>query len=169
MSNPCSQHQHSHRLIQQPLTELTEKLRRGARKVTGPRQAILEVLRKHASPLTNREIRAALGKEDCDLATIYRNMHTLEKMGLVRRYDFGDGAARFELTSEGDTTHHHHIVCTRCGLIVEVDDCFPEEFQAVVASRHGFVGVSHRLEFFGICPKCQASPVPSLEPDKRMT
>lgn len=158
MSTPCSQHQHSHRLIQQPLTELTEKLRQGSRKVTGPRQAILEVLRKHASPLTNKEIRTALGKDDdCDLATVYRNMHTLEKLGLVRRYDFGDGAARFELTSEEESAHHHHLVCTRCAKIVEVDDCFPEEFQAAVASRHGFTGVSHRLEFFGICPKCQAT------------
>jgi Fur family ferric uptake transcriptional regulator len=157
MTNPCSQHQHPHRLIQQPLNELTDKLRQGSRKITGPRQAILEVLRKHASPLTNKEIHAALGKADCDLATIYRNMHTLEEMGLVRRYDFGDGAARFELASDSDQAHHHHIVCTQCALIVEVDDCFPTEFQDAVASRHGFANVSHRLEFFGICPKCQAA------------
>ncbi len=156
MSSPCSQHQHVHRLIQQPLTELTEKLRRGARKVTAPRQAILDVLRKHASPLTNKEIHAALGKEDCDLATIYRNMHTLELLGLVRRYDFGDGAARFELSAEEGSSHHHHLVCTRCRLIVEVDECFPEEFQSAIASRHGFTQVQHRLEFTGWCPKCQS-------------
>lgn len=161
MKNPCHRHPHSHRLIQQPLTELTEKLRKGARKVTGPRQAILDVLRRHASPLTNKEIRAALGEDDCDLATIYRNMHTLEKMGLVRRFDFGDGAARFELASDTDTDHHHHLVCTRCSMILEVDDCFPEEFQSAVASRHGFVAVTHRLEFFGVCPKCQNTPNPT--------
>lgn len=157
MTNPCSQHQHPHRLIQQPLNELTDKLRQGARKITGPRQAILEVLRKHASPLTNKEIHAALGKADCDLATIYRNMHTLEEMGLVRRYDFGDGAARFELAPDDTEAHHHHIVCTRCALIIEVDDCFPNEFQEAIASRHGFTNVSHRLEFFGLCPKCQTA------------
>jgi Fur family ferric uptake transcriptional regulator len=157
MSKPCSQHRHPHRLIQQPLDALTEKLRRGSRKITGPRQAILEVLRRHASPLTNKEIRAALGKDDCDLATIYRNMHTLEAMGLVRRYDFGDGTARFELAPEDDSAHHHHLVCTRCSLVVEVDECFPQEFQDVVASRHGFSGVTHRLEFFGVCPRCRSA------------
>ena len=155
MSKPCSRHPHTHRLIQQPLTELTEKLRQGSRKVTGPRQAILDVLRRHASPLTNKEIHAALGKEDCDLATIYRNMHTLERMGLVRRHDFGDGAARFELSPDEGDTHHHHLVCTGCSKVIELDDCFLDDFQQRLAERYGFSGISHRMEFFGICPACR--------------
>ena len=55
-----------------------------------------------------------LPKDQCDLATIYRSMHLLEKMGMVKRFDFGDGAARFELIGEDDDGHHHHLVCTRC-------------------------------------------------------
>ena len=102
MKSPCPQHPHPHRLIQQPLSDLTEKLRRGELKITAPRQAILDVLRRHACPLTTKEIHRSLGKSDCDLATVYRNMHTLEGMGLVRRHDFGDGAARFELSSDED-------------------------------------------------------------------
>lgn len=156
MNKPCAQHSHPHRLVQQPLSELTQKLRDRARKITAPRQAILDVLRRHAHPLTNKEIRAALGKSDCDLATIYRNMHTLEAMGLVRRHDFGDGAARFELV-EGDDGHHHHLVCQRCHLVVEVEGCVPAELEAELASRHGFTGISHRLEFFGVCPRCRES------------
>jgi len=155
MNNPCGQHQHPHRLIQQPLSDLTDKLRRGELKITAPRQAILEVLRKHASPLTTKEIRRALGKADCDLATVYRNMHTLERMGLVRRHDFGDGAARFELSPDEGDTHHHHLVCTRCSKVIELDDCFLDQFQEELARRHGFSGICHRMEFFGICPTCQ--------------
>lgn len=156
MSHACPQHQHAHRLIQQPLSDLTERLRRGELKITAPRQAILEVLRKHASPLTIKEIHKTLGTADCDPATVYRNMHTLERMGLVRRYDFGDGAARFELSPEEGDTHHHHLVCTRCSRIVELDDCFLEEFQEQLARRHGFTEISHRMEFFGVCPSCGA-------------
>ena len=167
MSTPCNQHRHPHRLVQQPLTELTARLKRHARKITGPRQAILEVLRRHQHPMTNREIHTALGQQGCDLATVYRNLHTLEDMGLVRRFDFGDGTARFELVVEGDDGHHHHLICTRCEMIVEVDECFPTELEQALAKRHGFVGVTHRLEFFGICSRCQqamaqegAVPVP---------
>lgn len=114
------------------------------------------MLRKHSSPLTIKEIHTSLGKLDCDLATIYRNMHTLERMGLVRRYDFGDGAARFELSPEDGEGHHHHLVCTRCARIVELDDCFLNDFQDQLARRHGYAQISHRMEFFGLCPNCQA-------------
>lgn len=164
MKQPCSQHSHPHRLVQQPLTELTEKLRAGSRKVTVPRQSILDVLRRHAHPLTNREIHAALGKADCDLATIYRNMHTLEKMGLVKRFDFGDGAARFELITDGSDHHHHHLICRSCSTVIEVEECFTRELEGILAQRHGFSDISHRLEFFGFCPRCQKSQTPAQSP-----
>jgi Fur family ferric uptake transcriptional regulator len=158
MNHPCGQHLHPHRLIQQPLTELTAKLRNSARKITAPRQAILEVLRKHQHPLSNREIHAALGPDNCDLATVYRNLHTLEDMGLVRRFDLGDGVARFELLTEGDDGHHHHLICRNCSVILEIEDCYPPELEQALAQRHGFTGVTHRLEFFGLCPKCSTTP-----------
>ena len=159
MNQPCHQHAHPRRLVQQPLADLTARLRAQSRKVTGPRQAILDVLRSHATPLTNRQIHHALGKSDCDLATIYRTMHTLLEMRLVRRCDFGDGVARFELAS--DDSHHHHLVCRVCHMIVEIDECLPPQLESELARRHGFALVSHRLEFFGICPRCQSQPPPS--------
>src|SRR2546430_2456978 len=109
-------HAHSHQRQEMPV--LTERLRRQSRKITGPRAAILEILRQHPHPLTNKEILGALPKGQCDLATIYRSMHLLEKMGMVKRFDFGDGVARFELVSEGDDGHHHHLICTRCSEVV---------------------------------------------------
>jgi len=137
------------------MAALTNRLRRQSRKITSPRQAILEILRKHPHPLTNREIFAAMPKGQCDLATIYRSMHLLEKMNIVKRFDFGDGAARFELVGEGDDGHHHHLVCTKCSEIVEIEECFPDEIEKRIAARNGFKAVTHKLEFFGICPDCQ--------------
>src|SRR5208282_986920 len=95
-------HAHSHSHQRQEMSALTSRLRGQSRKITGPRAAILEILRHHPHPLTNREILAALPKDQCDLATIYRSMHLLEKMGMVKRFDFGDGAARFELIGAGN-------------------------------------------------------------------
>lgn len=139
----------------EPLSELNEKLRQKSRRVTGPRQAILEVLRKHPHPLTNKEIFAALPKGECDLATIYRSMHMLEGMGMVQRFDFGDGTARYELICEGSDGHHHHLICTGCSDVVEIDDCFPVQLEQKLAERSGFTSITHKLEFFGVCPKCQ--------------
>ena len=139
----------------QPLPHLTERLRRKARKVTGPRQALLELLRKQAHPMSSKEIFDALPKDLCDLATVYRSLRLLEQMGMVKRFDFGDGTARFELLEEGDDGHHHHLVCTQCAEIIELDECSMTESEERIAARNGFKSVTHKLEFFGICPACQ--------------
>jgi len=146
---------HPHSRKGQTLSVLTGRLRGRSRKVTRPRQAILEILRRHPHPLTNREILAAMPKGRCDLATIYRSMHLLEEMGMVKRFDFGDGTARFELVREGDDGHHHHLICTRCAGVIEIDECFLREMESRIAAQNGFKSVTHKLEFFGICPACQ--------------
>ncbi len=135
--------------------ELADRLRRKSRKVTGPRQAILGILRRHPHPLSIREIFNELGQGDCDLATVYRSMHLLEGMGIVKRFHFERGGARFELLEEGDDGHHHHLVCRGCSQVVEIEDCFPAELEERIARRNGFKAVTHRLEFFGLCPRCQ--------------
>jgi Fur family ferric uptake transcriptional regulator len=145
----------SHESGHRPLPELTERLRRGSRKITSPRQAILEILRRQAHPLTTQEIFGSLPKGECDLATVYRSMRLLEQMGIVKRFDFGDGTARFELLEEGDDGHHHHLVCIRCAEVVELDECLIRELEERIASQNGFKGVTHKLEFFGVCPACQ--------------
>ena len=146
---------HSHRAQPPALPALTERLRRKSRKLTAPRNAILEILRQHRHPMSNKEIFEALHKGECDLATVYRSMHLLEEMGMVKRFDFGDGVARFELLEEGDDGHHHHLVCTQCAEVIEIDECFSREVEEKIAARSGFKAVTHKLEFFGICPGCQ--------------
>jgi Fur family ferric uptake transcriptional regulator len=146
-------HSHSHQ--RQEMSALKSRLRRQSRKITGPRAAILEILRCHPHPLTTREIFSEMPGGRCDLATIYRAMHLLEEMGMVKRFDFGDGAARFELVGENDDGHHHHLVCTQCSEVVEIEECFPAKIEKQIAARNGFKVVTHKLEFFGICPACQ--------------
>lgn len=147
--------EHLHFSSRLEMSALKNRLRRQARKVTGPRAAVLEILRGHPHPLTSREIFSQMPAGRCDLATVYRAMHLLVDMGMVKRFDFGDGAARFELIGEGEDGHHHHLVCTKCAGVVEIDDCFPEEIERQIAGKHGFKAVTHKLEFFGICPGCQ--------------
>jgi len=76
---------HKHTGKKQELASLTGRLRRESRKITGPRAAILEILRHYPHPLTNKEIFAELPKGSCDLVTIYRAMQMLEKLGMEPR------------------------------------------------------------------------------------
>jgi Fur family ferric uptake transcriptional regulator len=140
------------------LPELAARLRRRSHKLTGARQAILEILQRHSHPMSNKEIFKELPRGECDLATVYRSLHLLEGMGMVKRFDLGDGVARFELLGDGDDGHHHHLVCTRCAQVVEIDECFTPDLERQIGIRSGFQAVTHKLEFFGICPDCQGDP-----------
>jgi Fur family ferric uptake transcriptional regulator len=131
------------------------RLRQQACKLTGPRRAILQVLEREARPLSSKEIFTALPKGECDLATVYRSVQRLEQLGVVKRFQWGDGAARFALIEAGGDSHQHHLVCTRCTRMVEIGECIVRELEQRVAERSNFKAVTHRLEFFGICPACQ--------------
>jgi Fur family ferric uptake transcriptional regulator len=139
----------------QSLSEITQRLRHRALKLTGQRQAVLEVLSRNQHPLSAKELHASMKGGDCDLATVYRCLHALEKAGIAKRYDLGDGVARFELLCEGDDGHHHHLVCTGCSEVIEIEDCCMLVHEAEIARQNGFKRVTHKLEFFGICPACQ--------------
>ena len=112
-------------------------------------------MRNNPGPLRIKDIHALIGPVDCDLVTVYRSMQLLQKKRMVKRVEFGSGGARFELLAEGDDGHHHHLVCTRCQQTVQLDECLMEEVEQRIAKASGFKAVTHRLDFFGLCPKCQ--------------
>jgi Fur family ferric uptake transcriptional regulator len=86
------------------------------------------------------------------VATVYRTLKLLGESGLAASRDFGEGQTRWESTV--GRPHHDHLVCTRCGRIVEFANDEIERLQATVARRHGFHVESHRLELYGRCGDC---------------
>ncbi len=85
-------------------------------------------------------------------ATVYRTLKLLVEAGLAHARDFGDGQTRYEVASD----HHDHLICSKCGLVLEFEDDEIEALQDKVAQRlGGFKIVQHRLELFGLCPKEQ--------------
>lgn len=134
---------------------LHERLRRESCKMTGPRRAILRVLGEQARPLSSQEIFRRLPQGAGDLTTVYRAIQLLERFGMVKRFHLGDGVARFALLDERRHGHQHHLVCTRCSSMVEIGDCVVRELEERIAARSQFKAVTHRLEFFGVCPACQ--------------
>jgi Fur family transcriptional regulator, ferric uptake regulator len=131
---------------------------RGMRK-TGPRRVIARVFFEGGAleHLGLDEIlrRARARDQRIGYATVYRTMKLLTEIGLAHERRFADGFARYEL-AEADS-HHDHLICTRCGSIVEFEEPAIEELQEGVANRCGFRMTSHRHEIYGICAECQAS------------
>jgi Fur family ferric uptake transcriptional regulator len=86
-------------------------------------------------------------------ATVYRTLKLLKECGLAAERHFADGQARFEKLEE--ERHHDHIICERCGRIVEFNHPQMEQLQAKVAQRFGFIATTHKMEIYGICQECR--------------
>jgi len=89
------------------------------------------------------------------VATVYRNLPLMMEAGIIRRtVDMPDGRGAYEHVWGRD--HHDHLVCVRCGEVVEFHFPALEVLQEHVAREHGFTLMDHRMELFGVCPRCHA-------------
>jgi Fur family transcriptional regulator, ferric uptake regulator len=88
-------------------------------------------------------------------ATVYRTMRLLEEVGMAQSRDFGSGTTLYE--SCHGRAHHDHLVCERCGRIIEFVNEQIERLQEKVAEEHGFALRRHRLELFGLCERCHGA------------
>lgn len=94
-------------------------------------------------------------------ATIYRTIPLLVKSGLIREVELGENHAHYEHTwGHG---HHDHLICVRCGEVVEFCDDSIERLQNNVCSKHGFQAQSHNLEIKGYCSTCRSQVYTSVE------
>ncbi len=124
-------------------------------KVTAPRTFILDLIIHYGSPFSADDlVKKALKSKgpELDRVTVYRTLATFAEIGVIIRCDFGDGIIRFELASV-DGNHHHHVICTSCKKIEPLNFCVIEG-QGQIIERMGYKNLSHRLEFFGVCPSC---------------
>jgi len=131
-------------------------LRNAGLKVTLPRLKILEMLEHSPTRHMSAEdiYRQFLdGQDDIGLATVYRVLTQFESAGLVRRHHFEGGHAVFEL-ERGN--HHDHMVCIKCGLVVEFQDDVIEKRQHEKAKELGFSLREHSLIMYGECKNCRS-------------
>lgn len=137
------------------LLNLYSELKKNKLKLTEARKLIVEILFENHGPFGAEELHERFLKTECDLATVYRTLTSLDLAKVIQRCDFGDGVARYELVDQQDKHHHHHLVCKGCKKIEVIDHCEMGNTIDRFAKKRGFKEISHRLEFFGLCPKCQ--------------
>lgn len=132
-------------------------------RITAPRQAILSVLSHTSRHLSAEDIYLAVHKTypAVGLTTVYRTLELLVQMGLVFKFDFGDGRARYELAQGPKTRHHHHLICMRCGRVIDYTDFIDKETdllnktEKALAEKYKFKINSHQIQFWGLCERCQ--------------
>jgi len=138
------------------LQEARELLRRKGYRLTGPRLAILGYLAEVKGHPNAQGIYAGIHSEypEIGMATVYRTVDLLAKVGLLRILALKNNQARYELNRPGD--HHHHLVCKTCGKIAEFDSCNFQLISVEIEEVTRFRIDEHTLEVYGCCPGCLA-------------
>lgn len=135
--------------------EIVETIRAKDFKLTPQRLAIAKVLSNGRRHPTVEEIYEELRDQfpTMSLATVYRNVLLMKSLGEVMEIGFADGSNRYD----GMRPHPHpHVICIECREILDPELSGLEDMSEEVARETGFEIVSHRVDFFGICPKCRA-------------
>jgi Fur family ferric uptake transcriptional regulator len=135
---------------------VAQRLRRLGQRYTSVRRQLVQVLADADGPRSVPELLAVIG--DLPQSSVYRNLADLVQAGVARRVQTTDDLARFEL-AEDLAGHHHHLVCTSCGEVVDVTLSRAIERavgraaeEIAVAARYRLGG--HRLDLLGLCERC---------------
>jgi len=138
-------------------TPIETALDRAGYRLTEPRRALATLIADQDGHFTAAELVAIARTRRLGVgrATVFRTLETLEEIGAIERLDLPTGEHAYVGC---EPAHHHHIVCSRCGRSVEIDDAGLRPVVREVARQTGFRVDEHRLELFGLCPTCRAAP-----------
>jgi Fur family ferric uptake transcriptional regulator len=97
--------------------------------------------------------RLRAGRRPVGKATVYRTLELMREAGLIREHDFNEGFKRYE--PRPTRPHHEHLVCTRCGKVIEFVSSAIDRVESEVAALHRFAPTHHRVEIYGLCEDCR--------------
>jgi len=92
------------------------------------------------------------GGERVGLTTVYNQLRALAEQGEIDAVRSTSGETLYRRC--GLTSHHHHLVCRRCGYAVELSAPDVEAWARAIGRSHGFSQLDHVLEVNGVCDRC---------------
>lgn len=127
-------------------------------KLTPQRRAVLGVIMENEGKHLSSEEIYDIVKGNCPdigLATVYRTLNLLEKMGVICKMNFDDGCNRYELVHDEEDHQHHHLICRGCGKVEEVEDDLLEVLEQKIEKKYNFEIKDHSVKFYGYCSECR--------------
>ncbi len=139
--------------------EAADVMRARGLRVSTARRLVLEVLFAHREPLRAEQIADGLGGRFAvsDLGSVYRNLETLEQIGLVRHLHLGHGPGLYALT---DDRTREYLLCERCGAVRSVLPQQLDRVRKAIEERFGFRARFSHFPIVGTCADC-STPSPS--------
>ena len=131
-------------------------LRANGLRVSTARRLVLEALFAAAAPATAEELAAGLDGRlpESDVASMYRNLETLEQLGLVRHIHLGHGPGRYVLSGDAEAGY---VTCERCGTFAALDAETLAAARGVIAAHTGYEPRFTHFPIVGRCAACAAA------------
>lgn len=142
------------------LKEMRKLLIDNKYKITKQREILFTILDKNqGNHLSPEELHLLANKVDKDLgiATVYRTLVIFDKLNIVHKLDFDDNRYRYEIIRDDDSHQHHHLLCKKCGKIIEVKEDYLENLEDLIETKYKFKITNHDLKFYGVCSDCYVS------------
>ena len=137
-----------------PVSEVEATVGRTA-DVTIPSSRAVPISVNHGTPVVVSERRSPVGDAMGRLVARFVPNAPAPEAGLLRRYEFGDGVRRYEL-SQPEEHHHHYIRCRACGSLEAFDGCDFEDTLARLLAKKGYQMIRHTLDVQALCRACHA-------------
>ncbi|MEW5911423.1 MAG: Fur family transcriptional regulator [Thermodesulfobacteriota bacterium] len=134
--------------------EMIEALRAGGHRLTPQRLAVVDILAQSENHPSVEEVFRRVRRDfpTTSLATIYKTVSLLKQMDQVLELGFAHWGSRYDGKKP---FAHPHVICTRCGAIADPEYPGMQKLAQEMAKKSGFRISHHRLDFFGLCPRCQ--------------
>jgi Fur family ferric uptake transcriptional regulator len=123
-------------------------------KLTPQRVAVLEVLHESDEHITAADIyqKAQAKYPQVNKSTVYRTLELMKELRLVTETNLGGDRFCYHHAEKG---HHHHLICQRCGKVVDLDEAELTPFKELLTSKYNFIPEIRHLAIFGYCLNCK--------------
>jgi len=114
---------------------------------------VLSAIEKSDNHISAEEIYARVVAKypHVNISTVYRTLELLKRLGLVTETDLGGGRVRYHPAEKG---HHHHLVCQKCGKIIDLDESVLSSLKSMLFREYKFSADLRHLAIFGRCANC---------------
>ncbi len=130
-------------------------LRHSGYKITPQRRAVLNIISQSHDHLTPAAIYEKVHQQHprIGLVTVYRTLDILAELGLICEVHSGGSCRSYLMRRPAE--HHHHLICSDCGAVIDFTDCDLSNLEQRLAREAHFEIKGHLLEFTGLCRDCR--------------
>ena len=137
-----------------PPSARAQRLREAGYKLTNARLAVLNIIESRDGHITSAEVLEETNKVAPEIgrASVFRALDLFTRLSIIRPTYINDSTTpTYVLLPDG---HHHHIICTNCGRVIEFDECHLEPLEHELERQFKVRLTGHLLEFYGLCAMC---------------